>query len=136
MLRNIIICIFIFIIGIVVGGSLCWLKSYHQKDSYYNYSDEIQKIIKFEKSIISKENFSCEDYMPKDVGSLVAIIFGWNMVNNINMVSFGCHQKICHLAISNCKPWQDQECGQTFLVYEVNEHNLIKEKTFKCIQVP
>ncbi|MCP4180187.1 MAG: hypothetical protein GY756_20680 [bacterium] len=136
-MKRFIIYLLILFVGILIGSSYIWISTY--SDTSGNYSEnkiELEEVLKYSNTQIKDDNFSCEGETAKTVGAVVGSIYNMNNHNIRNMVSFGCYNNTCSLSISDCKPWQSQECGSRHLVFEINNEKEIDSTTFKCFDVP
>jgi hypothetical protein len=135
-MRNSLIYLLIFSLVLVVGATAIWVNSYFPDKTGTNYEAMLEEILVYSNTAISPENYSCEGDPVKTVGSVVASLLELNNINSRNMLSFGCNDKVCTMSVSNCKPWQEQECGSRFLKFFLNEKNGIDVNSFECLDIP
>jgi uncharacterized protein YaiE (UPF0345 family) len=127
---------FILIVGLLMGGTYIWVSSYLDDPRENKTLITLEEVFKYSNTQIESEHFSCEGETGKTVGAVVGSIYDFNNQNTRNMVSFGCFENTCVLSISDCKPWQSQECGSRLLRFEINTKKEIDPTSFTCIDVP
>jgi hypothetical protein len=96
----------------------------------------IEDILRYSDTIITEDNYSCEGDRKETVGDVVASIIEFNSSYKRNMLTHGCYGEACTLSVTNCMPWQDQECGSRILKFTISSNNEILESTFTCIDMP
>lgn len=131
--------------GMLVGGLVVWAGTFaYSNSSAVENPQKIQKqlsqLIRYANIPMPPENFSCEFSgvigLKPTVGNVVASIISSNLTTMRNRQSFGCFENTCSLSISNCQPWQSNECSERFLRYEIDKQGVINPKTFACFDVP
>lgn len=135
-MNNIPTHILLVLIGGLIGGSISWVLSYYPGFSYVQDKINIEEILKHSNTPITNNNFSCEGETKSNVGSVIGSIIELNNLNKRNMLSFGCYQNICTFMVTNCLPWQSQECGNRILKVNLDEKNKILPDSFSCIDIP
>lgn len=135
-MKNNIIFLFAAIIGGLIGGGTVWVNSYSENESLANQHELLVAILAHSETIISKENYSCEGKPAETVGAVVASLLEFNMTHKRNALSYGCYESVCTMSVSNCKPWQESECGSRFLKFNINTEGNIDASTFSCIDTP
>ncbi len=126
----------VLIVGLLIGGTIMWVSTYFDNPKKSKPPIVLEEVLKYSNTHIESKNFSCEGKIQKTVGAVIGSIYDFNNHNTRNMVSFGCFEKTCVLSISDCKPWQSQECGSRLLRFEINADNEIDPTSFTCIDVP
>ena len=122
--------------GIAIGATVSWVNSWYPDRSYVRDKITLGDVLKYSNVLISDDNFSCEGDVKHDVGSVTGSIIELNNLHKRNMLSFGCYQNICTLSVSSCMPWQDQECGNRILKFDINAANEIDTASFTCLDIP
>ena len=135
-MRRYITYLFIFVLGGAVGGTIHWASTYLSVVSYLPAPVKIEQLFAHTAQTITPGSFSCEGDVKSIVGSVIGSIFEANSHKVRNRVTYGCDGNTCTLSISNCAPWQSQECGQRILYFEHDQTGAIRSSTFKCIDVP
>lgn len=126
----------LILLGVIIGGSISWFLSYYPSYDYNHDKITIEDILKHSNVTMTKNNFACEGELKQNVASVIGSILELNNLNKRNMLSFGCFQNICTIMVSNCMPWQSQECGSRILKVYINKKNEIQPDTFSCIDIP
>ncbi|RKF17972.1 hypothetical protein DBZ36_12045 [Alginatibacterium sediminis] len=85
---------------------------------------------------ISEDNYSCGLYEQQTVGSVLSDMLSSSIAHKLNPLSAGCFETTCSLSVSYCRPWQTQECNQTFLIYQRDQNDDAILGSFKCIDLP
>ncbi len=135
-MKRFFIYLIILFVGILIGSSYVWISSYSDTSGNYENTIELEKVLKYSNTQIKDNNFSCEGETGRTVGAVIGSIYDINNHNIRNMVSLSCFNNTCVVSISNCKPWQSQECGSRHLTFEIDNEKEIDSTTFKCIDVP
>jgi hypothetical protein len=126
----------VLIVGLFMGGTYMWMSSYLDRSIENKTPITLEEVLKYSNTHIEDEHFSCEGEIGETVGAVIGSIYDFNNQNVRNMVSFGCYDSSCVLSISNCKPWQSQECGSRLLRFEINTNKEIDTASFACLDVP
>lgn len=124
------------VIGVGIGITATYLNFHTHYQKKLDNHEMLENILKHSSSLISDENYACDGKLVKTVGSVVASLLELNAMNQINMLTYGCFNDTCTMSVSNCKPWQDQECSTRFLKYNIDKSNKIKLNTFSCFDMP
>jgi hypothetical protein len=122
--------------GVLIGSGVTWVASYYPLLEKPQDKIELGEVLKYSNTIITKDNYSCEGEIQETVGDVVASIIDLNSQHKRNNLSFGCYGDTCALAVSNCMPWQNQECGNRILRFNIDSNDEILESTFTCIDMP
>ena len=135
-MKKIFFNILLVALGVLIGACFMWVNSYYPPLKYTKDKVGLQNILKYSSTIMTKDNYSCEGETKETVGDVVASIIEINNRYKRNMLSQGCYNDTCTLSVTNCMPWQNQECGSRILRFNINKENVIKESTFTCIDMP
>ncbi len=135
-MRRYILYFFILVLGGVVGGFVHWGSTYLSVASHVSTPVTMEQLLEHTSQPITPDNFSCEGDVKPFVGSVIGSIYEANNHNVRNRVTYSCEVQICTLSVTNCAPWQSQECGSRILYFESSETGMIRTNTFKCIDVP
>ena len=135
-IANILLYCILLAIGALIGGFAAWVASFSDGEPGRPIAGEMEELISVSHTPITADNFSCPDYIKREVGAVMSAILSDNLQNTRNMSSFGCYDKTCSFSVTDCKPWQHQECGGLYLVYEVDENGAIDPSSFRCVQMP
>jgi hypothetical protein len=135
-MRLSIIFLFAAAFGGLIGGGIVWINSHGDYEALTDQSEFIESILSNSEIIISKENNSCEGKPVKTVGAVVASLLESNRAHKRNTLTYGCYESVCTMSVSNCKPWQESECGSRFLKFNVNKQGVIDVSTFSCFDMP
>ncbi len=80
--------------------------------------------------------FSC-DLTEK---TIAAVLVGRDFIHfnsgRISNTEFNCDTTECRLVVSNCKPWQSSDCGQTFLRYKIDSQRKMIAASLECLDTP
>jgi len=126
--------------GIFIGfvfGVIVTLASNHLVEVSYVPGDyEYQELLKLSSTQISDDKFLCEGFDEKTVGAVLGTIYKANSNSYLNRINESCSNKECQITYSTCKPWQNDSCGSTSLIFIVSGGSKIDEQSFRCLQVP
>jgi len=128
--------LFAVILGSLIGGGIVWVDSYSENDILTDQQKFLESILANSEIVISKENYSCEGNSVKKVGAVIASLLESNRSSKRNSLSYGCYQSVCTMSVSNCKPWQTNECGSRYLKFNIDEEGNINASTFSCFDIP
>lgn len=123
-------------LGMLIGSGVAWVYSYYPPLDNLENKVGIDDVLKFSGSLISRDNYSCEGKIKNTVGDVVASIIDLNSSYKRNMLSQDCYKDTCAISVTNCMPWQSQECGSRILKFNIDGNNEILENTFSCIDLP
>jgi hypothetical protein len=124
------------IVGSILGGVATWLISYRsfpETDLQYLQLDELLKNSNYQ---IEDQNWSCENISQKNIGSVLSRMFSDNIDNSRNQIGYGCVNETCNFHMSYCKPWQNEECSELILKFDILQSGLPKIETANCILMP
>jgi len=122
--------------GTSLGSLITWINSHSNVESFEESTILLESVLAHSNTKITEDNYACEGKPVKTVGAVFASIIELNNLYKRNMLSYGCINRTCALSVSSCKPWQDQECGNRILKFDLNEKNEIETNTFTCIDMP
>jgi hypothetical protein len=132
-------------VGMVFGGLAVWTGTYSNTsnadaDNRPFLESQMTRLVRYANTPIQAHSFSCNNVLltglKPTVGNVLAAMTSSNMASIRNRQSFECIDNTCSLSITDCKPWQNGECGSRFLTYEIDKKQRIKPKSFNCIDVP
>lgn len=135
-MRDSLIYLITLSIGIAIGTIVTWVNSYSFNMNGTNQQEFLEQVLIYSNVAISSENSACEGKPVKTVGAVIASLLELNKLNSRNMLSYGCYGSVCTMSVSNCKPWQDQECGSRFLKFDLNELMGFDLSSFSCFDMP
>jgi hypothetical protein len=135
-MRQLIIIILAMAFGVLIGGVTVWVNSYGDYEALTDQNKFLESILSNSGIIISNENNSCEGKPVKTVGAVVASLLEHNRSHKRNTLTYGCYESVCTMSVSDCKPWQERECGSRILKFSVNKQGVIDVSTFSCIDMP
>jgi hypothetical protein len=135
-MKGIILGVSLVVIGALIGSSVTWVMSYYPPLGKSQEKIAIEDILKYSSTVIAEQNYSCDGDIKETVGDVVASIIEFNSAYKRNMLTLGCYGETCALSVTNCMPWQDQECGSRILKFNIDGSNEILENTFTCIDMP
>jgi hypothetical protein len=129
-----------FSLGILIGGItgavIMWVNSHSDNDVGMNQQAMLENIFQYSNTSLTDENNACEGDPRNTVGEVVASLLEFNKQTDVNKLSYGCYGATCTMSISDCKPWQSQECSSRFLKFNMNDRNEIDESSFSCFDMP
>lgn len=135
-MKKLIVFTFLIVLGALIGSTLVWVDFHSNKNQNLFSSKNIENILQFSNTNISKENYNCEGDYGRSVGAVFGSIVSFGSMHKVNMLSYGCVNSVCSFSVSNCKPWQNDSCGSRLLVYGIDSIGNIDESSFKCIDMP
>ena len=119
-----------------MGGCLVWVNSYSGDRIVPNQQELLEEMLSYSEIVISEEHYSCEGKPVKTVGAVVASLLESNNSHTRNILSYGCYGLVCTMSVSNCKPWQESECGSRYLKFNLNNVGNIEASSFTCFDMP
>lgn len=119
-----------------MGGCLVWVNSYSGDRIIPNQQELLEEMLSYSEIVISEEHYSCEGKPVKTVGAVVASLLESNNSHTRNVLSYGCYGLVCTMSVSNCKPWQESECGSRYLKFNLNSAGDIEASSFTCFDMP
>ncbi|GAA3921181.1 hypothetical protein [Litoribacillus peritrichatus] len=126
----------VFLLGLFIGIFVVWQDSYQFRAHDLEQHELLEKVLANSNTAILEENYACEGRPVRTVGAVMASLIESNKTNIRNELTYGCFESTCTISISDCKPWQDQECSTRFLKFNVNDQKTIQTETFSCIDMP
>lgn len=136
LITNTLIMSLALILGAVVGAGVVWVRSY---DTNFNLPDQqvlLEGILDHSAIVIAEENYTCEGKPLKTVGAVVASLLESNKRHSRNVLSYGCYNSVCTMSVTDCNPWQSNECSSRFLKFDLNANGNIDAKSFSCFDMP
>lgn len=128
--------LFAISLGCLIGGGIIWVNSYSENVLITDQHELLEAIFSNSETIITDANYSCEGKPVRTVGAVVASLLELNTTRKRNVLSYGCYESVCTMSVSNCKPWQESECGSRFLKFNINKKGNIDATTFSCFDMP
>ncbi len=135
-MRLSLIILFSAVSGGFIGGGIVWVISHGEYEALADQREFIESILYNSEIEISQDNNSCEGKPVKTVGAVVASLLESNSTHKRNTLTYGCYESVCTMSVSNCKPWQESECGSRFLKFNINKQGIIDVSTFSCFDMP
>ncbi len=131
-------CLFSLTIGLLIGGFTAWINSHVNGNKLGDNQEMLEEVFRHSNLAIVADNFSCEgfDRSTVTVGSVLATLYDTNSRKPRNMVKIGCFYNKCSIMVSECMPWQSEECNSRFLRFDLLGENHIDPNSFACIDVP
>lgn len=131
-----IVYLFIFCLGMAAGATLFWIHSYSTKTRVNHQAPTIGDILAHANTPISPAHNACEGKPVNTVGDVVASLLEQNTLDSHNRLNYGCYDNTCTVSVSDCKPWQQQECGSRFLTFQRDNQKNIDSQSFNCFDMP
>ena len=129
------------ILGVATGEIYSRAYSYFPAQNQSSHGVSLEESFKFSKTSIEIKSDACGGGK-KTVTTVLGNIFesntnnARNARNARNAVSLHCFDNQCGLIVSDCKPWQSQECGSRTLRFNTNNRHKIIPTSFVCTDMP
>ncbi|QDP01181.1 hypothetical protein [Thalassotalea sp. PS06] len=124
----------VVILAALAGGLAVYVFVYTTKDEPQVLDIRVEQILEHANVAISANN--CEGESLETVGDVMASILEINQSSRINRTGLSCDEIHCWYSISECNPWQSNECGSRLLRFEVNQDKTIVASSFQCLEIP
>lgn len=131
-------CLFSLTIGLLIGGSTVWVKCHVNGGKLGENEVILEEIFQHANHVINPDNFSCEGFDNESisVGTVLATLYNTQSRKPHNIVEVGCFENKCSIMVSECMPWQSEECSSRYLRFDLTNEHRIDPDSFACIDVP
>jgi hypothetical protein len=135
-MKIVLVNLIVLLVGVAIGVFGNWAGSHYVQRTVVDQQELLEQLMSYSDISISDNNYACEGRAVRTVGAVISSQLEMNAANTRNKLSYGCFENTCTMSISDCKPWQDQECSSRFLRFDIDERNRIVPETFNCFDMP